>query len=231
MLDVQGVTSKYTSTDLINNFKRIELLSIRAKSTRSTYHSFTIPIYNIEPNYSRYSPRKIHQIEHRRICSKFIASPGTYNHRAAVVRDTFNFPACIRVIIGSGAEKKKEKSKKRRKKEGNFVSWREYRLEGRGGASSVFFFFFPSNLPVKCRFRFTAAVNFFAAVCTRRGCKKYSCTREVRHGRECINTSARRESVASRLLLARKKRPANSRLVPAASTFPLYKVNYMADAR
>lgn len=158
MLDVQGVTSKYTSTDLINNFKRIELLSIRAKSTRSTYHSFTIPIYNIEPNYSRYSPRKIHQIEHRRICSKFIASPGTYNHRAAVVRDTFNFPACIRVIIGSGAEKKKKKNqKKEEKRRGTSFPGESIVSRGGGEASSVFFFFFPSNLPVKCRFRFTAA--------------------------------------------------------------------------
>lgn len=130
-------------------------------------------------------------------------------------------------------ERGRKKIKKKKKKGTSFPG---ESIVSRAAVFSLFFVspFFRTQQFGSCQFRLAAWILFFlffAAVYTPRGCKRRNSWRtcEVRHGRECINTRRDRRLQPSRLLLARKKRPANS--CWAASTFPLYKVNYMADAR
>lgn len=152
---IYGVLPRKYPTTPINNFKRITNLpvrptyhlSLRLLSPYSTYISRDIRNYPRERN-----PRN--QIENfAQNLPRHRVHYAGYNHRAAVVRDTFNFPACVRVIIGSEAEKENHA-----KKERNLVSWREYRLRvsSRGGRASLVFFFSPLPLEHSCQFRFAA---------------------------------------------------------------------------
>lgn len=221
---IYGVLPRKYPTTPIDNFKRITNLPVRP-----TYHLSLRLLFpystHIYTWISRIIPAKeIRQIENfAQNLPRHRVHYAGYNHRAAVVRDTFNFPACVRVIIGSEAEKENHAKKGGTWFPGESIV-SEYRLEG--GALRWYSFFLPS--PSNTRVNFVSRREFFRRCVHGAG---------VRNTRMHVRGSTRermhetRARAASRLLLARKKRPANSRSVPAASAFPLYKVNYMADAR
>lgn len=220
---IYGVLPRKYPTTPIDNFKRVTNLPVRP-----TYH-LSLRLLSPYSTYiylgiSRIIPAKeIRQIENfAQNLPRHRVHYAGYNHRAAVVRDTFNFPACVRVIIGSEAEKENHA----KREELGFLARVSSQSIGREGALRWYSFFLPS--PSNTRVNFVSRREFFRRCVHGAG---------VRNTRMHVRGSTRermhetRARAASRLLLARKKRPANSRSVPAASAFPLYKVNYMADAR
>ena len=148
---IYGVLPRKYPTTPIDNFKRITNLPIRL----ITYHFVYYPhIRHIYLGISRIIPAKeIRQIENfAQNLPRHRVHYAGYNHRAAVVRDTFNFPACVRVIIGSEAEKENHAKKRGTWFPGESIV-SEYR---QGRRASLVFFFSPLPLEHSCQFRFAA---------------------------------------------------------------------------
>lgn len=150
---IYGVLPRKYPTTPINNFKRVTNLPVRP-----TYH-LSLRLLSLYSTHiytwiSRIIPAKeIRQIENfAQNLPRHRVHYAGYNHRAAVVRDTFNFPACVRVIIGSEAEKENHA-----KKGGTWFPGESIVSEYRQGRrASLVFFFSPLPLEHSCQFRFAA---------------------------------------------------------------------------